>query len=208
MARTGRRPGAGGTRERILAAARNDFSKSGFDGTTIRAIAAQAKVDPALVLHYYESKDAIFREAVRFPVDPAEFIPGLVAPGVDGLGDRLVRFFVDTWDSPAGGAMLGVIRSVVANDDAATLMREFITREVLGRLAKALDVDEPQLRASLAGAQLIGMAMLRYVVKVEPIASADADQIVAWLGRRYSATSRIPALQKLKRDHAGGGRGF
>jgi len=199
LARTGRRPGAGGTRERILAAARNDFSKSGFDGTTIRAIAAQAKVDPALVLHYYESKDAIFREAVRFPVDPAEFIPGLVAPGVDGLGDRLVRFFVDTWDSPAGGAMLGVIRSVVANDDAATLMREFITREVLGRLAKALDVDEPQLRASLAGAQLIGMAMLRYVVKVEPIASADTDQIVAWLGPTIQRYFTDPGVTKVNR---------
>jgi AcrR family transcriptional regulator len=199
LPRTGRRPGAGGTRERILAAARNDFSKSGFDGTTIRAIAAQAKVDPALVLHYYESKDAIFREAVRFPVDPAEFIPGLVAPGVDGLGDRLVRFFVDTWDSPAGGAMLGVIRSVVANDDAATLMREFITREVLGRLAKALDVDEPQLRASLAGAQLIGMAMLRYVVKVEPIASADSDQIVAWLGPTIQRYFTDPGVTKVKR---------
>jgi len=198
LARTGRRPGAGGTRERILAAARNDFSKSGFDGTTIRAIAAQAKVDPALVLHYYESKDAIFREAVRFPVDPAEFIPGLVAPGVDGLGDRLVRFFVDTWDSPAGGAMLGVIRSVVANDDAATLMREFITREVLGRLAKALDIDEPQLRASLAGAQLIGMAMLRYIVKVQPIASADADQIVAWLGPTIQRYFTDPGVTKVK----------
>jgi len=196
--RTGRRPGAGGTRERILAAARHDFSKSGFDGTTIRAIAAEAKVDPALVLHYFESKDAIFREAVRFPVDPSAFIPGLVARGVDGLGDRLVRFFVDTWDSPAGSAMLGVIRSVVANDDAAALMREFVTREVLGRLAKAIEVDEPQLRASLAGAQLIGMAMLRYVVKVEPIASADADQIVAWLGPTIQRYFTDPNVAKTK----------
>jgi AcrR family transcriptional regulator len=203
LARTGRRPGAGGTRERILAAARQDFTKSGFDGTTIRAIAASAKVDPALVLHYFESKDAIFREAVRFPVDPAEFIPGLVALGIDGLGDRLVRFFVDTWDSPAGNAMLGVIRSVVANDDAAALMREFVTREVLGRLAKAIEVDEPQLRASLAGAQLIGMAMLRYVVKVEPIASADADQIVAWLGptlQRYFTDPNVTKTKPVRRS--------
>lgn len=203
MVRTGRRPGTGGTRERILAAARHDFSRSGFDGTTIRAIAAQAKVDPALVLHYFESKDGVFRAAVRFPVDPAEFIPGLVAPGVDGLGDRLVRFFVDTWDSPAGNAMLGVIRSVVANEDAAMLMREFITREVLGRLAKAIEVDEPQLRASLAGAQLIGMAMLRYVVKVEPIASADADQVVAWLGptiQRYFTDPNIVNTKPARRS--------
>ena len=203
MARTGRRPGAGGTRDRILAAARHDFSKTGFDGTTIRAIAAEAKVDPALVLHYFESKDAIFREAVRFPVDPADFIPGLVAPGVEGLGERLVRFFVETWDSPAGSAMLGVIRSVVANDDAAALMREFVTREVLGRLAKAIDADEPQLRASLAGAQLIGMAMLRYVVKVEPIASADGDQIVAWLGptiQRYFTDPNVAKTKPAKRS--------
>ena len=201
--RTGRRPGTGRTRERILAAARHNFSKSGFDGTTIRAIAAQAKVDPALVLHYFESKDGVFRAAVRFPVDPAEFIPGLVAPGVDGLGDRLVRFFVDTWDSPAGSAMLGVIRSVVGNEDAAMLMREFITREVLGRLAKAIEVDEPQLRASLAGAQLIGMAMLRYVVKVEPIASADAEQIVAWLGptiQRYFTDPKIAKAKPARRS--------
>lgn len=203
MARTGRRPGAGGTRDRILAAARHDFSKTGFDGTTIRAIAAEAKVDPALVLHYFESKDAIFREAVRFPVDPADFIPGLVAPGVEGLGERLVRFFVETWDSPAGSAMLGVIRSVVANDDAAALMREFVTREVLGRLAKAIDADEPQLRASLAGAQLIGMAMLRYVVKVEPIASADGDLIVAWLGptiQRYFTDPNVAKTNPAKRS--------
>jgi len=206
LTRTGRRPGTGGTRERILAAARHDFSKSGFDGTTIRAIAAEAKVDPALVLHYFESKDAIFREAVRFPVDPAEFIPGLVARGVDGLGDRLVRFFVDTWDSPAGSAMLGVIRSVVANEDAAALMREFVTREVLGRLAKAIEVDEPQLRASLAGAQLIGMAMLRYLVKVEPIASADADQIVAWLGPTIQRYFTDPNVAKTKPARRSGRR--
>jgi AcrR family transcriptional regulator len=206
LARTGRRPGTAGTRERILAAARHDFSKSGFDRTTIRAIAAEAKVDPALVLHYFESKDAIFREAVRFPVDPAEFIPALVAKGVDGLGDRLVRFFVDTWDSPAGSAMLGVIRSVVANDGAATLMREFVTREVLGRLAKAIEVDEPQLRASLAGAQLIGMAMLRYVVKVEPIASADADQIVAWLGPTIQRYFTDPNVAKTKPARRSGRR--
>src|SRR5258708_24742900 len=138
--RTGRRPGAGATRERILAAARHDFSKSGFDGTTIRAIAAEAKVDPALVLHYFESKDAIFREAVRFPVDPAEFIPGLVSTGVDGLGDRLVRFFVDTRDSPAGSAMLGVIRSGAANEKAPPPIAEFETPGGLGGLAKRIGV--------------------------------------------------------------------
>src|SRR5229473_4255367 len=194
MARTGRRPGLAGTRERILAAARSDFGKGGYEGTTIRGIAAQAKVDPALVMHYFESKDGVFRAAVQFPVDPAEFIPRLVAPGLDGLGERLVRFFVETWDSPAGSPLLALIRSAVGNEDGADLLREFVTREVLGRLARALDLDQPQLRAALVASQLIGLAMLRYVVRVEPLASASATDLVAWLGptlQRYLTDPKV-----------------
>src|SRR6266446_4245942 len=149
MARTGRRPGLGGTRERILAAARSDFGKSGYEGTTIRGIAAQAKVDPALVMHYFDSKDGVFRAAVKFPVDPADFIPRLLAPGLDGLGGRLVRFFLETWDSPAGSPMLALIRSVVGSEHAAATLREFVSREVLGRMAAAIQLDRPQLRATL-----------------------------------------------------------
>ena len=154
------------------------------------------------MLHYFESKDGVFHAAVTFPVDPAEAIPALVAPGLEGLGDRLVRFFVSTWDSKAGSAMLGMIRSVVTNEQAAALMREFVTREVLGRLAKAVDLDEPQLRASLGGAQLIGMAMLRYVVKVEPIASASTDQLVGWLGptlQRYFTDPGVTNVRPVAR---------
>jgi AcrR family transcriptional regulator len=182
MPRTGRRPGPGGTRERILAAARSHFGEAGYEGATIRRIAGEAGVDPALVLHYFGSKEGAFRAAVEFPIDPAEFIPPLLAPGLDGLGTRLVRFFVETWDSPAGRPLLGVLRSVVGNDGAAALLRDFVTREVLGRLAEALELDQPQLRASLAASQLIGLAMLRYVVKLEPLASAEADDLAGWLG--------------------------
>ncbi len=178
MPRTGRRPGTtGGTRERILEAARHDFSNAGYDGVTIRGIAAQAKVDPALVLHYFESKDGMFRAAVQFPVDPKEFIPKLLAPGLDGLGERLVKFFIETWDSPTGSPLLGLIRSVVANEEAAAILREFVTREVLARIAKALELDHPELRAGLVASQLVGLAMLRYVVKVEPLASASRKDV-------------------------------
>jgi hypothetical protein len=131
-----------------------------------------------------------------FPIDPAEFIPVLLAPGLDGLGERLTRFFLDTWDSPAGQPLLGLIRSVVGSESAAALMREFIGREVLGRLAKALEVDQPQLRASLAASSLIGLAMLRHVVKLEPLASAPADQVARWVGpgvQRYLTGSEVTA---------------
>ncbi len=196
MARTGRRPGLGGTRERILAAARSDFGKAGYEGTTIRGIAALAKVDPALVMHYFDSKDGVFRAAVQFPVDPAVFIPRLLAPGLDGLGERLVRFFVDTWDSPIGTPLLALIRSAVGNEGAAALLRQFVTREVLGRLARALELDQPQLRASLVASQLIGLAMLRYVVRVEPLASASAAELVAWLGPTLQRYLTNPDLTK------------
>ena len=200
MPRTGRRPGAGGTREKILAAARSHFSEVGYEGGTVRGIATASGVDPALVLHYFGSKEGVFRAAMDFPIDPAEFIPRLLAPGLDGLGERLTRFFVDTWDSPVGQPLLGLIRSVVGSESAAALMREFISREVLARIAKALEVDQPQLRASLAASSLIGVAMLRYVVKVEPLASAPSDQVAAWIGpavQRYltdsGVTNRPPA---------------
>jgi len=200
VARTGRRPGTGGTRERILAAARSDFSRAGYEGVTIRGIAAEARVDPALVLHYFESKDGMFRAAVQFPVDPGEFIPRLLAPGLGGLGGRLVRFFLDTWDSPAGSPLLGLIRSVVGNEEAATLLRDFVTREVLGRIARALELDHPQLRAGLVASQLVGLAMLRYVIRVEPLASASRDEIVAWLGPTLQRYLTDPDVTKRKRS--------
>ena len=200
MPRTGRRPGTTGrTRERILQAARQDFSNAGYDGVTIRGIAAQAKVDPALVLHYFESKDGMFRAAVEFPVDPKEFIPRLLAPGLDGLGERLVKFFLETWDSPSGSPLLGLIRSVVANEEAAAILREFVTREVLARIAKALELDHPELRAGLVASQLVGLAMLRYVVKVEPLASASREDVVVWLGPTLQHYLTDPNVTRLSR---------
>ncbi len=182
MSRTGRRRGAGGTREKILAAARTHFGETGYDGATIRGIAAVAGVDPALIPHYFGSKEGVFKAAVEFPVDPAEFIPQLLEPGVDGLGERLVLFFLETWDSPAGASLLGLIRSVVSSDLAADMMREFVTREVLGRIAAAIKLDHPQLRASLVATQLVGLAMLRYVIRVQALKNASRKELSRWIG--------------------------
>lgn len=200
MARTGRRPGTGGTKERILAAARSDFGRAGYEGATIRGIAAQAKVDPALVLHYFDSKDGVFRAAIQFPLDPAEFIPKLLEPGLEGLGARLTRFFVEAWDSPAGSPLIALIRSVVDNEDAAALLRDFVSRQVLGRVARALDLDRPQLRASLAASQLVGLAMLRYIIRLEPIASAGTDELVAWVGPTLQRYFTDPDVAKPKKS--------
>src|SRR3989442_14221801 len=137
MARTGRRPGPGRTREKILAAARSQFAKSGFESTTIRGIAAGAHVDPKLVLHYFESKEGIFQAAMDFPFDPAQAIPDLLRPGLDGLGVRLARFFIDIWDSPAGVPAPPTVRSMVTSESTPALMRAFVSRANLAPVAAA-----------------------------------------------------------------------
>ena len=181
-----------------MAAARSHFAGAGYDRATIRGIARDAEVDPALVLHYFGSKEGIFLAAVDFPIDPAEALPPLLAPGLDGLGARLVGLFLEIWDSPSGSPLLGVIRSVVSSERAAEVLRDFVSREVLGRLAEALELDQPQLRASLAASQLIGLAMLRYVVKLQPLASATPEELAAWLGptlQRYFTDPSVTALE-------------
>jgi len=182
MPRTGRRPGPARTRERILGAARTQFGREGYDKATLREIAAGAGVDPALIPHYFGSKEGVFLAAVEFPVDPSLFIPRLLEPGVERLGERLVTFFLETWHSPAGSSLLALIRSVVSSDLAAELLREFVTREVLGRLAVAIQLDQPQLRASLVATQLVGLAMLRYMIKVEALKSASREELAGWIG--------------------------
>src|SRR4051812_7282023 len=167
--RTGRRPGPNRTRVAILAAARAAFAGRGYDAVSVRAVAREAGVDPALVHRFYGTKEELFVAAMELPVSPGRLVPALLADGVDDLGERLVRTLLELFDRPAAFApFLALIRGAVSNDHAAALLREFITREVLGRLAAAASPDRPELRASLAGSQVVGLAMARYVVGVPP----------------------------------------
>ncbi|MFB9239711.1 TetR family transcriptional regulator [Plantactinospora siamensis] len=182
--RTGRRPGNPDTREAILAAARSAFAEKGFDGASIRAIAAGAGVDPALVHHYFGTKDQLFLAVMDAPIDPGTLIPDLVAGGRDGLGERLVRTFLTIWDSPAGAVGVALLRSGINNDWSARLLREFLTSQILRRVLAGLDLDpaEAPLRSSLIASQMAGMALMRYVLKLEPLASAPAEAVVAAVG--------------------------
>jgi AcrR family transcriptional regulator len=179
--RTGRRPGNPDTREAILAAAREAFAERGFDGASIRAIATGAGVDPALVHHYFGTKDQLFLSAMNSPIDPRELIPDVLAGGPDEIGERLVRTFLRVWDSPAGAAGVALLRSGVSNEWTARLLREFLTTQVLRRVLEHLDLDpaEAPLRVSLIGSQMAGMALMRYILKLEPLASAPPAAVVA-----------------------------
>jgi AcrR family transcriptional regulator len=181
--RTGRRPGPNQTRPAILAAARAAFAQRGYDAVSIRAVARAAGVDPALVHRFYGSKEALFIAAMELPFAPSALVEALLADGVENLGERLVRTFLELFDRPAAFApFLALIRSAVSNDRAAAMLREFIAREMLGRLAAAASPDRPDLRASLAGSQVVGLVMARYVVGVPPLAGTERETVVACVG--------------------------
>lgn len=183
MARTGRRRGDSGSRGAILDAARTSFADRGYDGASIRAIAADAAVDPALVHHYFGSKDHLFAAAMAVPVEPHALVARLLDGGTDDLGERLVRTALGVYGNPVTGRpLLALVRSAITNERAARMLRQFLTREVLGPVARAVGTDQPELRASLCGSQIIGLVLARYVVRVEPLASATDDQVVAWVG--------------------------
>lgn len=178
MTRTGRRSGETKTKEQILDAARASFAEEGFEGTTIRGVATRARVDPALVHHYFGKKEQLFAAAAELPLDVTEIVRPLLEGSVEELGERIVRTFLGLWDSKGPSPLVAMIRSATSNESAATMLREGVTHLILDRVARSLDRPDPHLRASLVGSQMIGLAFARYVVKVEPLASAEQETLV------------------------------
>lgn len=189
--RPGRRPGSGDTRADILAAARAAFGERGFEGATVRDIAARAGVDPALVHHYFGSKQQLFVAAMEFPVDLATMVPRLLDGPTDEVGERFVRLVLELWETPAvRPLLLGVLRSATTDRVAAAMLRQILVEGPILALAVSIDRPHAALRATLAGSQLIGLALARYVVGVEPLASASPDTIARAVGptiQRYLA---------------------
>ena len=190
--RRGRRPAGEDTRAAILEAARGEFAARGYEGTTLRGIARAAGVDARLVHHYFDGKDEVFTAALEFPVRPQDIVQVVLASGgVEGVGERLLRLFFATADTEEGRIrIVAFISSVFTSEEAARMVREFLVQELFGRLACAIGADRPQLRAALAGSQMVGLIMARFVVKVEPIASADIEEIIEFVAptlQRYLA---------------------
>ncbi|MGP4024477.1 TetR/AcrR family transcriptional regulator [Actinomadura sp. 3N407] len=173
----GRRPGPTETREKILAEARDLFAEKGYDGASLRAIARAAGVDPALVHHFFGNKEGVFIEAMRFPLDPSVLLPRIMSFPRERLGELMVRTFLDVWrDEERRAPLLGMLRSAMTNERAATLMREFIASAVFGRAKQA--TEAPSLAIQAAAGQMIGLMILRYVLRIEPMASASEEELI------------------------------
>jgi AcrR family transcriptional regulator len=181
--RTGRRPGRHDTREEILAAARDLFGDCGYDGASVRQIATSAGVDPALVYHYFGTKESLFRATIGAPIDPATVFPQIWAGDPAELGERIVRTFLGIWEDPTTGpAIRATVRSAVANDRSARLLREFFATQVVRQLVHEFGTDEtPEegaLRTSLVASQLFGVALARYILQLPPLADVPVETIV------------------------------
>ena len=178
----GRRPGAPDTRAEVLAAARGSFAEKGFRATTIRAVAAAAGVDPALVHHYFGTKDDLFLAALEMPVDPRELLAPVVALGPDGAGERLLRTFLSVWDDPATQVRLVAVARSVMTEDGAKLLGEGFIPVVVGPVLAALVRDRPEDRVPLVASQVVGLIVTRYVLRVPAMARLSADDVVARVG--------------------------
>jgi AcrR family transcriptional regulator len=176
--RSGRRPGPTTTRAAIAEAARRQFAELGYDRATLRGIAGEAGVDAALVVRFHGSKEALFREVMALPPAIAEALAGLADGPRATVGRRLAEAVVGMLEDPRSrSVVLGRIRSASSHPDAAALVRETVTRDV-GRLVAAVTDDQPETRAALVGSQIVGLALARHVVRVEPLASLPAADVV------------------------------
>ena len=186
--RTGRRSGDSGSKAAILNAARVQFAEYGYNGATIRGIAAAARVDPALVHHFYGSKEKLFAAAMELPVTPSEAITAALArrqPG-SSLGTHMVRSALALWESAdMRGSFQAMLRSALTSEQAAASLRDFMAEAILGTLASVADDANPDLtsfRAALVGSQMLGLAVSRYVLRLGPVADASPDELAAAIG--------------------------
>jgi AcrR family transcriptional regulator len=192
--RSGRRPGDARTREAIAAAARRRFGALGYDATTIRAVAEEAGVDPALVLYFFGSKERLFAACIDWPFDPAAEIPAVIGDRRSGVGARLVALMLQTWDAEEGrNPIVALLRAAMSQETAAAQLRAFLESQLLGPITAALRRDQPELRAALVASELLGLGIARHVLRLEPLASMDREAVVTLIGPRVqrSLTHRL-----------------
>lgn len=176
--------GPGVTRDAILASARDEFARAGYGGATVRTIAAGAGVDPALVMHYFGSKEALFTATLQTAGGVLERIASAFDGPPEGVARRLVSTYMSVWDDPdAAPVLASIVRSALASPVAAEAIRHIIEGDLIARAADRY----PAERLNLAGAQLFGVAVARYVLRVEPLASLDRAALVELLAPQIQA---------------------
>ncbi|MFC0457149.1 TetR family transcriptional regulator [Arthrobacter liuii] len=176
----GRRGGQAGSREHILDTARKLFAEHGFEGTSMRQVARAAGVDPAMVHHFFKGKDELFAHSVELPADPEQVLAGVADADPDRRAELIVRTVLRLWESPAQAALLAFLRGSIGSKAKTALLREMVERRVISRIMASVPgpPEEVALRGNLVATQVVGLMMVRYVVRLEPLASAAPDEVV------------------------------
>ena len=166
-------------RDAVLDAAKVAFRARGYMGTTVKGVAAAAGVAPEVVRRYYANKDSLFAAALKLPFDPASAVPELLAPGLEGMGERLVRTTLDVLgDESAREDLMALLTAGQSATKAAKSLTDFLEHSVIDKVVGALGVPDARMRVALVSSYLIGLAVSRYVLRVEPLASASEDKVV------------------------------
>jgi AcrR family transcriptional regulator len=186
-----------------VAAAATAFSTGGYEATSVRQVAAQAGVDPALVRRFFGGKEQLFSAVVIEVFQPEQAVPMLLDGPRSELGERLATFVLRLLgDVRRPGPLLGLMRAAATSEHAAALVRKFLANDMLGKVTKKLGVDNPDLRAALAASQLVGLAIARYAVRVDALVETDASGLTAWVAptlQRY-LTGRAPAQPRTDQE--------
>jgi len=180
MSRIGRRPGPASTRAESTAAAARRFAAAGYDATSLRQVAADASVDPALVRRFFGDKEQLFTAVASALIDPERAVAAVAGGPPEAAGERLLRYFLSLLgDVSRPGPLLGVIRSAVTSEHAAGLLRRLLAEQVLREIAVSFPSGRPEFGAALAASQLVGLAVARYAVRLPPLTAADTEELVS-----------------------------
>ncbi|HKV20029.1 MAG TPA: TetR family transcriptional regulator [Mycobacterium sp.] len=192
--RRGRRQGEPVSRDAVLRAAKQRFADEGYEKATLRAIADDAHVDPSMVIYLFGSKAELFRESLRLIIDP-EVLAGALAEGDGDMGTRMVRAYLGIWEHPDTAAtMVAMLQSATSNSDAHDAFRGFMQTYVLTAVSAAIGGGEQaRLRALLAATNLVGTAVLRYVMRVAPLADLPAEDVVPLIAPSVNRYLTAPA---------------
>jgi len=178
--RRGRRNAGDHSREAILAAARQLFAERGFEGTSLRQVARNAGVDPAMVHHFFRGKDQLFAASVELPADPAEVLAGVEVLDPAARAEAIVRAVLRLWEGPAQHGLVAFVRGTIGSTAKTALMREMVKRTILSRIMADVPgtAEEVRMRGNLVATQVVGLMLVRYVIRLEPLASASREDVV------------------------------
>ncbi len=198
--RTGRRPGAQDSRGSILRAAQWLFSRKGYDGTSVRSVAARARVDPALVLHFFGSKAELFAQSLQLPIDPAE-LEALLEGDRATLGRRIAELYFRRVFRERSATVLSLLRSSVTNPEAAAMLRRAIEGTAVALLTRHFQGEEAALRGELCASHMMGLFLARHILHIEPLASEDEERLIDTVAPalQHYLSAPLPPLRKRAR---------